>query len=76
MKGSVLSRFDAETVVRLATVNGEKRFEMQFSDAAGKEHLVSLPIEAAVELGCLICDASESAPYLIGRPPAATRKRG
>ena len=73
MKGSVLSRFDAETVVRLATVNGDKRFEMQFSDATGKHHLVSLPIEAAVELGCLICDASESAPYLLGRARPPTR---
>jgi hypothetical protein len=65
------SRFDAKTVVRVATVNEAGRIEIQFSDAEGKDHVVSLPVEAAVELGCLICDAAENAPYLFGgvQPP-------
>lgn len=60
------SRFDANKVVRLATVTGKRRFEMQFSDSEGKTHVVSLPLPAAVALGCLICDVSDTAPYLMG----------
>jgi hypothetical protein len=60
------SRFDADTVVRLATVTGKRRFEMQFSDSEGKTHVVSLPLPAAVALGCLICDVSDTAPYVVG----------
>jgi hypothetical protein len=60
------SRFDANKVVRLATLTGQRRFEMQFSDSHGKTHVVSLPLPDAVELACLICDASDSAPYLVG----------
>jgi hypothetical protein len=39
---------------------------MQFCDSEGKNILVSLPLEIAVELGCTICDISEHAPYLVG----------
>jgi hypothetical protein len=60
------TRFDAETVVRLATFNESSRFEMQFRDSDGKEHVVSLPLPVAVELGCLICEVSERAPFVTG----------
>ena len=59
-------RFDAQTVGRLATVNDKGRFEIQFIDAEGRTIEVSLPVGKAVELGCMICDASERAPYLMG----------
>ena len=52
--------------MRLATVNERGRFEMQFIDAEGRTIDVSLPVGKAVELGCMICDASELAPYLLG----------
>jgi hypothetical protein len=60
------SRFDAQTVGRLATMNEGRRFEMQFCDSDGKKILISLPLSAAVEMGCMICDMSEHAPYLVG----------
>jgi hypothetical protein len=60
------SRFDAQTVGRLATVNEGRRLEMQFCDSDGKRIVVSLPLSAAVEMGCMICDVSEHAPYLVG----------
>jgi hypothetical protein len=53
-------------VDRLATVNEGRRFEIQFCDSDGKNILVSLPLQVAVELGCTICDISEYAPYLVG----------
>lgn len=61
-----MSRFDAENVVRLATVNEQRRLEMQFSDAQGKSHVVSLPFPEAVHLGCFICEVSEQAPFVFG----------
>lgn len=70
------SRFDAKTVVRLASVNEGARFEMQFCDAEGQNHVVSLPVQAAVDLGCLICDAAESAPYLVGGARATRPAKG
>jgi hypothetical protein len=60
------SRFDADKVVRLVTITGKHRFEMEFGDADGATRVVSLPLPAAVELACLICDVSETAPYLVG----------
>ena len=60
------SRFDAQSVNRLAMVNESRRFEMQFADSDGRKVLVSLPVQVAVELGCRICDLSEHAPYLVG----------
>jgi hypothetical protein len=60
------SRFDAEIVVRVATLNERGRFEMQFSDSSGKRHVISLPLPAAVALGRLICDVCENAPFLMG----------
>jgi hypothetical protein len=73
MHGGSPSRFDAQTVVRSATVNEGARFELEFCDAEGNHHVVSLPVQAAVELGCLICDASENAPYLFGGVQAPRR---
>lgn len=60
------SRFDADNVVRLATVTEKRRFEIQFSDSNGQTHVVSLPVPAAVALGRLICEVSDTAPYLVG----------
>jgi hypothetical protein len=66
MRTSSDSRFDAQTVDRMITVNEGRRFEMQFCDSDGKKILVSLPLSAAVEMGCTICELSEHAPYLVG----------
>lgn len=60
------TRFDAQSVSRLATLNERRRFEMQFRDSAGKSIVVSLPVRVAVGLGCMICDLSTHAPYLVG----------
>jgi hypothetical protein len=68
------SRFDAEAVQRLATVNSTRRLEMQFTDAHQREHVVSLPLEAAVALGRLICDLSEGTPLLKGTSAGERRK--
>lgn len=59
-------RIDAEKVVRLATLTGERRFEIEFKDSQGKNHVLSLPLREAVDLACMICDASDAAPYLVG----------
>ena len=64
--GSVDSRFEAETVVRTASVPESGRFEIELRDSQGKICVVSLPLSTAVDLGCLISDLSEGAPYLIG----------
>jgi hypothetical protein len=66
MPNSSPPRFIAQSVGRLTTVNEGQRFEMQFCDSDGKTIVVSLPVAAAVELGCMICDLSEHAPYLVG----------
>lgn len=61
-----MDRFDAQKVTRLTTVNQERRFEMQLRDDTGRQFVVSLPVRVAVELGCMICEVSEHAPYLVG----------
>jgi len=61
-----MDRFDAQTVGRLVTRNEGRRFEMQFRDAEGRNIVVSLPVRTAVELGCMICEVSQHAPYLVG----------
>ena len=48
------SRFDAELVVRLATVTDPMRFEMQLKDAAGMSHVVTMPLPEVVALARLI----------------------
>jgi hypothetical protein len=66
MRNSSDTRFEAQSVERLATVNEGSRFEMQFCDSDGKKILVSLPLALAVEVGCMICEVSKHAPYLVG----------
>jgi hypothetical protein len=66
MTSSVDSRFDAEMVVRTATITARGRFEIELKDSLGKSHVVSLPLSAAVDLGGLIYDLSQGAPYLVG----------
>ena len=61
-----MERFNAQTVTRLVTRNEGRRFEMQFRDAEGRDMVVSLPVRTAVGLGCMICELSEHAPYLVG----------
>ena len=69
------SRFDADTIERLATINDTGRFEIQFSDADGRKHVVSIPLDTAIALGSLITDVSEKAPYLLGaRTPGRKHK--
>lgn len=66
------SRFDAREVVRVTTLAEHGRVEIEFGGPQEARYVVSLPVSTAVELGCLICDLSDEAPYLIGgarRPP-------
>lgn len=65
------SRFDAQQFERVAAVNETGRMEIEFRDAEGKIQLVSLPVSAAVDLGCLICDVAQETPFL-----GAQRYRG
>ena len=64
MRTRQTSRFDAQNVDRLAKLNETGRMEIQFRDAEGMTYIVSLPVAAAVDLGCLICDVAESTPFL------------
>lgn len=66
MVRSAESRFDGEAVVRTATLTEQGRFEIQMKDSRGKTHVVSLPLAVAVDLGYLICDVAQAAPYLVG----------
>jgi hypothetical protein len=66
MTSNADSRFDAETVVRVATITALGRFEIELKDRGGKRHVISLPLSTAVDLGCLIHDLSQGAPYLVG----------
>jgi hypothetical protein len=71
------SHFEAQSFGQLITANEDvRRFRMEFVDAGGRKLVVSLPVAAAVEMACLICDISEHAPYLVGgvRPPAYRRR--
>ena len=73
---STHSRFDAQMVMQVATLTEERRLELHLSDASGSTHVVSLPLAVAIELGCLLCDASDAAPYLVGgiRRPSSGEK--
>ena len=42
--------FDAATVVALKMLNDTRRMEIRFVDDAGIEQVVSLPVQAALEL--------------------------
>lgn len=52
-----VSRVNATTVVSLKIQNDARRVEIKLADAAGVEHVVSLPISAALELATFISDA-------------------
>jgi hypothetical protein len=69
------SRFDAEHVQRLAAICATRRVEMQFTDSDEREHTVTLPVEVAVALGRLICDLSESTPFLQNGAAAGKQRR-
>lgn len=64
------SRFDAEKIERLLTLNDSGRFELHFSDKSGKRYVVSLPQASALALAQLMCDVAEKAPFLFGRASA------
>ena len=68
------SRFDADKVERLASINQTGRLEIQFTDRHGHRHTVSLPSSAAVALGRLICDISENLPFLAHEPVARSKR--
>jgi hypothetical protein len=50
-------RFDADRVVALKVQNKARRLEVRLADERGAEHVVSLPIPAALELARFILDA-------------------
>jgi hypothetical protein len=60
------SRFEAAAVTRLVTVVEQRCFKLHLVDAEGNAHVLTLPLAQAVELGCMICDAAASAPFLVG----------
>jgi hypothetical protein len=66
MVSGVDSRFDAQAVVKLATQTKRARLELEFSDAAGERHVVSLPLREALAMARLLCDLEERAPYVFG----------
>jgi hypothetical protein len=57
MAGDGDSRFDAVTVVAVRLDNRLRRLEIRFADSAGAEHVVSLPVAAAMDLAGLMSDA-------------------
>jgi hypothetical protein len=50
--------FAGAKVVAVKMLNDSRRFEIRLADAAGVEHVVSLPLFAAVELAQLTLNAS------------------
>lgn len=60
------TRFEARKVVRVTTLTEHGRVEIEFSGPGEAKQVVSLPAAVAVELGCLICELSDLAPYLVG----------
>lgn len=56
------SRFEAETIVALKLINDIQRLEIRFADAAGVQHVVSVPAAVALELAAFISDASRLLP--------------
>lgn len=66
MPNSPELRFDAQAVGKLMTECEGRRFEIELHDGDGRTMFVSLPVASAVELGCMICDVAEHAPYLVG----------
>ena len=69
------SRFHAATVVGLRMDNVARRLEIRLADAAGREHVVSLPIPAATELAAFISDACSFVQQSNPRPSARRSAR-
>jgi hypothetical protein len=55
---SSASPFNAAKVVAVKMLNDSRRLEIRLADATGVEHVISLPLLAAVELAQLTLDAS------------------
>jgi hypothetical protein len=53
------SRFEAETVVTLRVMTQSGRLEIKFANTQDTEHIVSLPLPAAMELATFISDIAE-----------------
>ena len=68
-------RFEAREVVRITTLAECGRLEIEFRGPGEARQVVSLPVSAAVEFGCLICDLSDHAPYLVGGARRTSRAR-
>ena len=58
------TRFDAQTVAKVVTVNQQRRLEIRFGGAAGESLVVSVPLAEAVAVAHLICDSYEQTPFL------------
>ena len=67
------SRFDAATVVALKLQNEARRLEIKLVDAGGVEHVVSLPIPAALELALFVSDACSFMTKLQQRPQSSAK---
>lgn len=68
MAPTTKSRFNADAVICLKLQVDEHRLEIKFTDASGAEHVVSLPVPAAVDLATFIQDACSFTAQLKGRP--------
>ena len=64
--------FDAATVVALKMLNDTRRMEIRFVDDTGIEQVISLPVQAALELARLTLDASAFLDSLKGQPGFAS----
>jgi hypothetical protein len=64
--------FNAATVVAIKMLNDARRVEIRFADAAGVEHVVSLPLAAALELAKLISEVPSFMTRLKQRPGPAS----
>lgn len=68
------TRFEAREVVRVTTLTEHGRVEIEFKGSGEANQILCLPVSTAVELGRLICDLADHAPYVVGgarRPPSA-----
>jgi hypothetical protein len=70
--------FNAAKVVAVKMLNDTRRLEVRLADAAGTEHVISLPLLAAVELAQLTLDASHFMTRLKygPAPSCGARQRG
>lgn len=62
------TRFDASRVVSLKLLTDARRLEIRLADDTGAQHVVCLPVPAAVELAQFISDAC-SFMTLLKEPP-------